>query len=148
LDGGFVAATFQTKGYVTVDERMRGAADVFAGARNSNLSTRIGKSFGEAANIFLKTFIFRRVRANGTGLQTNRTASAAIRFRRRLGDFEFGFEIRILKFRLAILRRYTKFTTRFFPPSAPTETSETLNRVRASSGAEHRFIGQCFRRRF
>ena len=69
----FVAATFQTKGYILVDEAERGQADVLAGARNSNLSARIGKNFGDAANVFFKTSYFGEVRTNGTGLQTNRT---------------------------------------------------------------------------
>ncbi|MDQ3062525.1 MAG: TonB-dependent receptor, partial [Acidobacteriota bacterium] len=69
----FVAANFQTKGYILVDERERGAADVFAGSRNSNLSARFGKSFNDTANIFFKTSYFGEVRTNGTGLQTNRT---------------------------------------------------------------------------
>ena len=67
------AASFQTKGYILVDEPARGSADVYAGARNSNLSARVGKSFGDAANVFFKTAYFGEVRTNGTGLQTNRT---------------------------------------------------------------------------
>lgn len=67
------AANFQTKGYVLVDEAARGAADVYAGARNSNLSARVGKNFNETANVFFKTEYFGEVRTNGTGLQTNRT---------------------------------------------------------------------------
>lgn len=67
------AANFQTRGYILIDEAARGAADVFAGARNSNLAARVGKSFGGAANIFFKTAYFGEVRTNGTGLQTNRT---------------------------------------------------------------------------
>jgi len=69
----FTAANFQTRGYIAVDEQTRGLADVYAGARNLNLSGRVGKNFNNAANVFFKTAYFGEVRTNGTGLQTNRT---------------------------------------------------------------------------
>jgi hypothetical protein len=124
----FVAATFQTKGYVTVDERMRGAADVFAGARNSNLSTRIGKSFGEAANIFLKTLYFGEVRANGTGLQTNRTHLRQFVFGGDSAISNFGFEISDLKFDWRFYGA-TQVYDQIFSAVSADRTSETLNRV-------------------
>ncbi len=69
----FVAANFQTRGYIPIEKRVRGAADNFAGSRNSNFSARIGKDFGETAGIFFKTSYFGEARENGTRLQNNRT---------------------------------------------------------------------------
>lgn len=67
------AASFQTKGYKIVDEAGRGPVDGFAGVRSSNVSTRVLRSFGDRATIFLRPSYFGEVRTNGTGLQTNRT---------------------------------------------------------------------------
>ena len=67
------AASFQTKGYKIVDEAARGSVDGFAGVRSSNFSTRVLRSFGDRATIFLRPSYFGEVRTNGTGLQTNRT---------------------------------------------------------------------------
>lgn len=69
----FVASHFQTKGYIPVDERERGAIDSFAGSRNANFSGRIARNFGEKTNLFFKTSYFGESRTNGTPAQTNRT---------------------------------------------------------------------------
>ena len=69
----FVAANFQTRGYIPIEKMERGAADNFAGSRNSNFSARIAKDFGETADIFFKTTYFGEARENGTRLQNNRT---------------------------------------------------------------------------
>lgn len=69
----FVAANFQTRGYIPIEKMERGAADNFAGSRNSNFSARVGKYFGETADIFFKTTYFGEARENGTNLQNNRT---------------------------------------------------------------------------
>ena len=124
----FVAANFQTKGYILVDERERGAADVFAGTRNSNLSARFGKSFGDAANIFFKTSYFGEVRTNGTGLQTNRT---------HIRQFVFGGDWASQNPKSKI--QNPKFDWRFyggtqvydqiFSAVSADRNSETLNRV-------------------
>jgi outer membrane receptor protein involved in Fe transport len=124
----FVAANFQTKGYITVDERVRGRADVFAGSRNSNLSARIGKSFNDTANVFFKTSYFGEVRTNGTGLQTNRT---------HLRQFILGGDWRIsnLKSQISNLRfdwrAYggTQTYDQIFSAVSADRNSEILNRV-------------------
>ena len=69
----FVASIFQTKGYVPVDETVRGAADSFAGSKNSNLSARFAKDFRDKSNIFFKASVFGEARTNGTPAQINRT---------------------------------------------------------------------------
>jgi len=69
----FVAAQFQTKGYVLVDEDERGKADDFAGSRNLNLSARFGKTFGTRGDLFFKPSYFGESRTNGTPAQINRT---------------------------------------------------------------------------
>ncbi len=124
----FVAASFQTKGYILVDEAERGRADVFAGARNSNLSARIGKNFGDAANVFFKTSYFGEVRTNGTGLQTNRT---------HLRQFVFGGDWEIQNPKSKIQnpkidwRVYTGTQTydQIFSAVSADRTSETLSRI-------------------
>lgn len=69
----FTASIFQTKGYVLVDEIARGAADSFAGSRNSVLSARFGKDFKDKSYIFFKPSVFGEARTNGTPAQINRT---------------------------------------------------------------------------
>lgn len=69
----FVAAHFQTEGYILIDERERGAIDGFAGSRNTNLSGRIAKNFNEKTNFFFKSSYFNESRKNGTPDQINRT---------------------------------------------------------------------------
>lgn len=71
--GDVTASSFQTRGYVPVDKAVRGAADSYAGVRSSNFTGKIARIFGDKANVFLKPSFFGEVRANGTGLQTNRT---------------------------------------------------------------------------
>jgi outer membrane receptor protein involved in Fe transport len=68
-----VAAHFQTKGYITVDENQRGNADSFAGSRNLNLSARFAKTFGTGGDIFFRPTYFGESRTNGTPAQINRT---------------------------------------------------------------------------
>ncbi|MBA4185044.1 MAG: TonB-dependent receptor [Acidobacteria bacterium] len=124
----FVAANFQTKGYILVDERERGAADVFAGSRNSNLSARIGKSFNDTANLFFKTSYFGEVRTNGTGLQTNRT---------HIRQFVLGGEFNSLNPKSRIQNPKlewrvfggTQTYDQVFSAVSANRNSETLNRV-------------------
>ncbi|HEX3101189.1 MAG TPA: TonB-dependent receptor [Pyrinomonadaceae bacterium] len=78
---------FQTKGYIPVDEAVRGPVDSFAGVRSSNYSGKFTRKFGERASIFLRPSLFGEVRTNGTGLQTNRTH---IRQLAAGGDINFG----------------------------------------------------------
>jgi outer membrane receptor protein involved in Fe transport len=124
----FVAATFQTKGYVTVDDAVRGAADVFAGARNSNLSARVGKTFGDAANVFFKTAYFGEVRANGTGLQTNRTHLRQFVLGGNSPVLDFGYGISDLKFDWRFYGG-TQIYDQIFSAVSADRMSETLNRV-------------------
>ncbi|MBA4183786.1 MAG: TonB-dependent receptor [Acidobacteria bacterium] len=124
----FVAANFQTKGYILVERGERGAADVFAGSRNSNLSARIGKSFNDTANVFFKTSYFGEVRTNGTGLQTNRT---------HIRQFVLGGEFNSLNPKSKIQnpklewRFYggTQVYDQVFSAVNASRNSETLNRV-------------------
>ena len=69
----FVAANFQTEGYVDIEKNVRGSADIPSGSRNSNFSGKIGKNFGESSDVFFKTTYFGEARSNGTDLQKNRT---------------------------------------------------------------------------
>src|SRR5207249_2381398 len=65
--------SYQTRGYITVDQAQRGPADRFSGTRSSNYSARIGRKIGEYLMVFVRPSYFGEVRTNGTGLQTNRT---------------------------------------------------------------------------
>lgn len=67
------ASSFQTKGYIPVDEAARGPADSFAGVRSTNFTARLARKFASRATVFFRPSFFGEVRTNGTGLQTNRT---------------------------------------------------------------------------
>ncbi len=69
----FVAANFQNRGYIPIEETERGLADNFAGSRNSNFSARITKHFLDKTNVFFKSSYFGESRDNGTVVQKNRT---------------------------------------------------------------------------
>ena len=69
-----VAARFQTRGFVPVEELIRGRVDSFAGVRYNTFNGRVQKRFGKLQFV-LKPNYFGEVRTNGTGLQTNRTHS-------------------------------------------------------------------------
>ncbi len=69
----FVAANFQTKGYIPINQSQRGIIDQFSGSKNSNFSGRIERKLKNYGKIFVKPSYFGEVRSNGTGLQTNRT---------------------------------------------------------------------------
>lgn len=131
----FVAAQFQTKGYVLVDEDERGKADDFAGSRNLNLSVRFGKTFGTRGDLFFKPSYFGESRTNGTPAQINRTH---IRQLVAGGQFQVPdsrFQISNLKFAI----RNPQFEWRFyggtqvydqtFSAVSADRNSETLNRV-------------------
>jgi outer membrane receptor protein involved in Fe transport len=143
----FVAANFQTKGYILVDERERGRADVFAGARNSNLSARIGKSFNDAGNIFLKTSYFGEARANGTGLQTNRTHIRQFVFGGDWASREFGIGNSKSKIRMEIIRRNANLRSDIFRRQRR-QKQRKFKSSSARSRAKYRIVGECLRRRF
>ena len=84
----FVAANFQTEGYIDIEEDVRGSADIPSGSRNSNFWGRIGRKFGDAGNVFFKTSYFGEERSNGTFLQRNRT---------HLRRFVFGGDARAVR---------------------------------------------------
>lgn len=72
--GSLTGTNFQTRGFIPIDEEVRGPIDVFAGVRSSNLSARIQRTINRASSIFFQPSVFGEVRTNGTGLQTNRTS--------------------------------------------------------------------------
>lgn len=65
--------TFQTRGYRTVDAAERGAVDDFGNSRNTNLSLRAGRDFGNGTEVFARIVHFGEARNNGTPVQKNRT---------------------------------------------------------------------------
>lgn len=89
FDSAFAA--FQTRGFVPVDEAVRGPVDGYAGVRYTSFLGRVGREFGRVASLFVRPWIFGEVRTNGTGLQTNRTRIRQLvaggRFSRR-NDFK------------------------------------------------------------
>lgn len=74
LTGGRV----RTSGYVPVDPAARGPVDSEAGVRSLHLSGRLGRSFGDAGEVFARPLYFSESRTNGTPLQTNRTHSRGL----------------------------------------------------------------------
>ncbi len=135
LTADFTAASFQTKGYILIDETARGLADVYAGARNSNLSARVGKNFNDAANVFFKTAYFGEVRHNGTGLQTNRTHIRNFvlggDWQRSNSEFQISdskFSIQNPKFDWRVYGG-TQVYDQIFSAVSANRNSESLNRV-------------------
>ena len=122
------AANFQTRGYILTAENERGAADGFAGSRNTNLSARFAKSFGERGEIFFKPSYFGESRTNGTPAQINRTH---IRQFVAGGEFripDFGFPISDLKTDVRVFGGTQVYDQTFSAVSAD-RNSETLNRI-------------------
>ncbi len=71
---GIASATiFQTRGYKLIEDQFIGPVDSPAGVRSSNFSGKLTRSLGKGISIFARPSYFGEVRANGTGLQTNRT---------------------------------------------------------------------------
>lgn len=131
----FVASIFRTKGYIPVDKNARGAADTFAGSKNSNLSARFAKEFVDKSYIFFKPTVFGEARTNGTPAQINRTYIRQF----ILGG---GYEIANPKIRVPDAKpdvSNLKFTWRIYGGSqvydqtfsavSADRNSETLNRV-------------------
>lgn len=71
IDG--TASAFQTRGFIPLEDVVRGPIDSSAGVRSSNISMSIGREFGKRFSVYVRPSIFGEVRTNGTGLQTNRT---------------------------------------------------------------------------
>lgn len=71
--GDLIAASFQTRGFIPVDETVRGPVDAFAGVRSQSFSGKLTRDLGERASLFVRPSWFGEVRTNGTGLQTNRS---------------------------------------------------------------------------
>ena len=124
----FVAAQFQTKGYILTDENQRGLADGFAGSKNTNFSARFGKTFGTRADIFFKPSYFGEARTNGTPAQINRTH---IRQFVSGGQFQIPdsrFQISDVKFDWRFYGGTQVYDQTFSAVSAD-RNSETLNRI-------------------
>lgn len=66
------AAGFQTRGFIPVEEAVRGRADSLAGVRYNTFNARAQRKLRNM-QLVLKPTYFGEVRTNGTGLQTNRT---------------------------------------------------------------------------
>ncbi len=131
----FVAAHFQTKGYILTDENQRGAADSFAGSRNLSLSARIAKSFGTRADIFFKPSYFGEARTNGTPAQINRTHIRQFVAGGTFGVQDSGFRIQDSRFKIQDLKfdirafGGTQVYDQTFSAVSADRNSETLNRV-------------------
>jgi len=79
--GWFVAGGFsslRTRGYIPVDESVRGTVDSFAGVRYDSFQVRALGNLTDEIQITLKPSVFGEVRTNGTGIQTNRTHSRSM----------------------------------------------------------------------
>jgi outer membrane receptor protein involved in Fe transport len=135
------AASFQTKGYIPVDEAARGPADSFAGVRSTNFTARLRKSFGGWATVFFRPSFFGEVRTNGTGLQTNRTHTRQFSAG---GDFDLDkFAHRIPNSR-AEWQLYggAQVYDQVFSAVNATRTTESLNRVQRVPAQVFGFSGR------
>lgn len=70
--GNVLASQMHTRGFIPVEEAVRGPVDSYAGTRSIFYSGRVERLFG-TSSVFLRPSYFGEVRTNGTGLQTNRT---------------------------------------------------------------------------
>ncbi|MDQ2745942.1 MAG: TonB-dependent receptor, partial [Acidobacteriota bacterium] len=131
----FVGAQFQTKGYILTDENQRGAADSFAGSKNTNFSARVAKAFGTRADIFFKPSYFGEARTNGTPAQINRTHIRQFVFGGQFQVQDSGFKIKDSEFGISGAkfdwRVYggTQVYDQTFSAVSANRNSETLNRV-------------------
>lgn len=137
----FTAAHFQTKGYIPIDERERGAVDSFAGSRNVNFSAKISKEFFDNTNLFFKPSYFEESRTNGTPAQINRT---------HLREFIFGgnsliqdskFKIQNLNFDWRIFGG-TQVYDQTFSAVGADRNSEALVRLQRVPAQNFGFSGQ------
>ncbi len=124
----FSAAHFQTKGYIPVDETMRGLIDGFAGSRNANFSGRIAKDFGADTSLFFKTSYFGESRTNGTPAQINRTHLREFVFGGKSGGSNFKSQISNLNFNWRIFGGTQVYDQTFSAISAD-RNSESLTRL-------------------
>lgn len=67
------AESFQTDGYVLVDEQDRGIVDTKAGSKHSTAAVTLDRKISERSRVFARGSILQEWRRNGTPLQTNRT---------------------------------------------------------------------------
>jgi len=67
------AQTFNTGGYVLVDERERGRVDTPAASRNAYGELYVGRELAEGLRVFARPSYYGESRRNGTPLQFNRT---------------------------------------------------------------------------
>ncbi len=105
----FTAAHFQTKGYILTAEDERGAADSFAGSKNTNFAARFAKTFGTRGDVFFKPSYFGESRTNGTPAQINRT-----HIRQFVAGGAFKIQNSKPEIRLAILRWDAGLRSDFF----------------------------------
>ncbi len=98
----FTAAGFQTLGYKLIEKENRGSFDDFAGTRNTNFSVRVGKNFGDSADVFFRTSYFGEARNNGTIIQKNATQirqfvfggnAVKTNFKSQISDFRFNWRL-------------------------------------------------------
>ncbi|HYJ45675.1 MAG TPA: TonB-dependent receptor, partial [Pyrinomonadaceae bacterium] len=119
------AESFKTDGYIIVDERARGRADIAAGVRNADLNLTLTRSVSNSGNVFARASFFGEARSNGTPLQTNRT---------HIRQFVAGTDWQSNRAGSFSLRAYTGtqlFDQNFSAVSAD-RNSETLTRLQRS----------------
>lgn len=134
------AATFQTRGYIPVDEAQRGIVDSYSGSRSTAGAIRIGRNLGKNVSVCLKPSFFGEVRSNGTGLQTNRTHS-----RQFVAGGEIDLERAGLPFKSgkAEFRIYggTQVYDQIFSAVNASRNAESLTRVQRVPSQELGFSG-------
>lgn len=114
--------SFQTRGYIPVAERERGAADTRANSRHNNGLLTLEKRFGDTVRIFARGNLFAERRDNGTSLTNNRTY-----FRQGA----FGANLTSEKYGVFQLRSFveTQVYDQTFSAVSVDRNTETLSRV-------------------
>ncbi|MFN6962368.1 MAG: TonB-dependent receptor [Pyrinomonadaceae bacterium] len=122
--GSLAVEAFRTSGFVTVDERERGAVDTKANVRRLAVSPRVERAFG-SSRVFAAPSFYEERRSNGTPLQTNDTRIASI----TVGADVVTRAAGALNLRATASRQSYHQT---FSAVAPGRASESLTRLQSS----------------
>ncbi len=119
----FAAESFQTNGYVPIENASRGTVDVNANSKNSSVNFTLERVFSKA-RIFFRPSYFTESRINGTLLARNRT---------HIKQAVIGADVSDFIFRLFLNKQVFDQTFTSVNSTRTTETLTRLQRVPAQS---------------
>jgi outer membrane receptor protein involved in Fe transport len=115
---------FTTGGYIPVEEPSRGIVDTPASSRHANVIVKLGRSFGDDGQIFVRGNRFAEDRENGTSLTNNQTEFYQLAFGADLVSKRYGeFNARVFGER--------QVYDQTFSAVAADRMSETLTRLQS-----------------